>query len=195
GPSVFLLLSLPCYFSFLASLDSNSVVGYVAASPWFYHHEERQGHEGSDIFDHNFVLVVTFVVGIVLSSTRTSARTSRLFHGRLRLRGAYELASIYTLHVMTHAKTQAEVTNNQCADDGQSNDEDADDTRGCAIADSDRRQLQSHERERHGIARGKQNDAAGSAGGADEVHNCQEHQTWHEQRQPNLEVSSDPSRS
>src|SRR5262249_9786502 len=123
-----------------------------------------------------------FVVSIALSYTRTAARTCRLFHGRLRLRGAYDLASIYTLHVMTYAKTQAEVTNNQCADDGQSDDEDADDTRSFAIAAGDRRQLKSHERERHGIAGGKQDDAAGSAGGADEVHNCQEHQTWHEQR-------------
>src|SRR5262249_33731708 len=108
---------------------------------------------------------------------------SKLFHGgRVGLRGAYERASIYTLHVMTHAKTQAEVTNNQRADDGQSNDEDADDTRSFAIADGDRQQLQRHERERHRIAGGKQDDATRSAGGADEVHDSQKHQTGHEQR-------------
>src|SRR5262249_33096724 len=102
----------------------------------------------------------------------------RLFHGdRVGLRGAYDLASIYTLHVMTHAKTQAEVTNDQRADDGQSNDEDADDTPSFAIADGDRQQLQRHERERHRIAGGKQDDATRSAGGADEVHDSQKHQT------------------
>jgi hypothetical protein len=49
------------------------------------------------------------------------------------LRGAHELASTYTLHVMTHAQTQTKIADNQRSGNSQSNNENADNTRRLPI--------------------------------------------------------------
>ena len=99
------------------------------------------------------------------------------------------------MQVMPYAKTRTKVSDDESSRYGQDNDEDADDTRRLSIANGDRRQFESHERQRHGIAGSKQDNAAGGAGGVDEAGDCQEHQAGHQQWKPNLEVRSDPSSS
>ena len=117
------------------------------------------------------------MVSIALSPIRISAANiaGSSPGGRVGRRGVSELASIHTLHIMTHAEAQAKVSDDKSAGHRETDDEDADDTRSLPITDGNRRQFKGHERKRHGIAGSKQDNAAGGAGCADKVHDCQQH--------------------
>ena len=132
----------------------------------------------------NFVLFVACVVSIAFSPTRILAAiiTASSSGGRVGRHGVSERARIHTLHIMTHAEAQAKVSDNKSAGHREADDEDADDTRSLPITDGNRRQFKGHERKRHGVAGGKEDNAAGGAGCADEVHDCQQHQAGHQQR-------------